>query len=195
MSRDIYEEINFGELEYRFIYQCAPVLAGLKISNLLIVNRKQSEKALGMVKDFNLSAYLLYATAERVVFLVFNREKTVKYMLESENVIFFKNLGYEEISLERVLSEISLKYAGYMEEASDFPDELGIVLGYPTEDVLGYVENKGKDFLINGYWKVYGKADEKMDIFRSFDEITEEMIRTFITLRNIKSVADIYIAA
>ena len=195
MSRDVYEEINFGELEYRFIYQCAPVLAGLKISNLLIVNRNQAPKALKLVRNFDLSAYLLYATLSRVVFLVFNKEKTIKYMEKDENIIFLKKLGYGETSLETVLSEISVKYAGYMEQISDFPDELGIVLGYPTEDVLGYVENGGKDFLLNGYWKVYGNADEKRNLFHRFDEVTEEMIRTFISVKNIKTVAALYGAA
>lgn len=195
MSRDVYEEINFGELEYRFIYQCAPVLAGLKISNLLIVKQNQTERALALVREFYLSAYILYATAERVIFLVFNKEKTLKYMVKKENIDFLKSRGYGEISLNCILSEISGKYAGYMEQISDFPDELGILLGYPTEDVLGYVENKGKDFLLNGYWKVYGNADEKKSLFRSFDEATEGMIRTFISVKNIKTIAEIYRAA
>ena len=190
MSRDVYEEINFGELEYRFIYQCAPVLAGLKISNLLIVNRSHSEKAMELVSYFGLSAYLLYAAETRAIFLVFNKEKTIKYMEKNENVFFLKSLGYRDISLETVLSEISDKYAGYMEQLSAFPDELGIVLGYPTEDVLGYVENEGKDFLLNGYWKVYVDADEKRTLFRSFDEVTESMIRAFRSLGNMKSVAE-----
>ena len=195
MSRDVYEEIDFRKLEYTFIYQCAPVIAGLKISNLLIVNRNQIKNALMLIKEFGLSAYLLYSTPDKVSILVFNMKKTEEYLMSEENISFINSLGYKEVSMNTVLREISVKYSGYMRQTSSFPDELGIVLGYPTEDVVGYIENKGKDFLLNGYWKVYSDPDKKESLFRSFDEATEDMIRKLISEKDIRYIVNMFKAA
>ena len=36
-----------------------------------------------------------------------------------------------------------------------FPHEIGLFLGYPFEDVMGFIENKGENYLCSGCWKVY----------------------------------------
>ena len=43
----------------------------------------------------------------------------------------------------------------------DFPHEIGLLLGYPPEDVSGFIENGGKNFLCSGYWKVYKGRQEQ----------------------------------
>ena len=37
----------------------------------------------------------------------------------------------------------------------DFPHEIGVFLGYPLADVIGFIQNRGKNFTACGYWKVY----------------------------------------
>ena len=37
----------------------------------------------------------------------------------------------------------------------EFPHEIGVFLGYPLADVIGFIENRGKNFTACGYWKVY----------------------------------------
>ena len=37
----------------------------------------------------------------------------------------------------------------------DFPHEIGVFLGYPLADVIGFIQNRGKSFTTCGYWKVY----------------------------------------
>jgi hypothetical protein len=56
-----------------------------------------------------------------------------------------------------------------MEKWQDFPHEIGIFLGYPLEDVLGFIANKGKNYALCGPWKVYAqpeKAKERFDLFQ-----------------------------
>lgn len=36
------------------------------------------------------------------------------------------------------------------------PHEIGFFLGYPPEDVLGFIEHEGRDYRCLGCWKVYG---------------------------------------
>ena len=37
----------------------------------------------------------------------------------------------------------------------EFPHEIGVFLGYPLADVIGFIQNRGKNFTACGYWKVY----------------------------------------
>ena len=46
-----------------------------------------------------------------------------------------------------------------------FPHEIGVLLGYPAEDVKGFVVNEGKNYLYSGYWKVYGDLSEAKQLF------------------------------
>ena len=54
---------------------------------------------------------------------------------------------------------------------------MGVLLGYPIEDVTGFIENKGKNYLYSGYWKVYGNVQEKIRLFEGFQEAKERLIR------------------
>ena len=55
----------------------------------------------------------------------------------------------------------------------DFPHEIGIFLGYPLEDVVGFIENQGKNYTCSGYWKTYGDPQEATRRFDSYRECTE----------------------
>ena len=69
-----------------------------------------------------------------------------------------------------------MRYATYMEERGEFPHEMGLLLGYPLEDVRGFMENEGKYFLYAGYWKVYENMTEKLKLFRKFEVAKETLL-------------------
>ena len=43
--------------------------------------------------------------------------------------------------------------------------------------MLGFIENRGQNFLYTGYWKVYGNVDEAVALFARFERVKEQMIR------------------
>lgn len=52
----------------------------------------------------------------------------------------------------------------------------GILLGYPIEDVEGFMEQKGKNYLYSGYWKVYSDVSAKKKLFAQYENAKEELI-------------------
>ena len=46
-----------------------------------------------------------------------------------------------------------------------FPHEIGVFLGYPLEDVLGFIENGGRNCLYCGCWKVYANECAALEAF------------------------------
>lgn len=66
------------------------------------------------------------------------------------------------------------------QDRSDFPHEMGFFLGYPKEDVEGFIVNGGRNFLYAGYWKVYANRKAKISLFEKFENARETMI-TFVS--------------
>jgi hypothetical protein len=56
-----------------------------------------------------------------------------------------------------------------------FPHEIGLFLGYPVDDVLGFVKNKGQNYKFCGYWKVYGNVEKAKNNFYCYELCREYM--------------------
>jgi hypothetical protein len=168
---------NIDRLEMQMAMQCAPLIAGLKISNLLNIRREDFASMQEIVKRSQFSWYLLFETEEKMSLLLFQRD-SLEYYLETRQVRdMLKQAGYENLSLGCVLKEFSIRYKGYMETKNDFPHEMGLLLGYPTEDVEGFITHQGEDCLCVGYWKVYANKERKLKIFERFEKAKERLIQ------------------
>lgn len=53
-----------------------------------------------------------------------------------------------------------------------FPHEVGLFLGYPYDDVMGFIEHRGKDFLCCGCWKVYSDLEHAQACFERYKRCT-----------------------
>ena len=49
-----------------------------------------------------------------------------------------------------------------------------LFLGYPPEDVRGFIEHHGRDCALEGYWKVYGDPDVARALFAQYAACSEE---------------------
>ena len=66
-----------------------------------------------------------------------------------------------------------------MRTSRGFPHEVGLFLGYPPEDVLGFVRNRAKNYKTVGLWKVYGDTQMAQRQFEACRKCTEESISRF----------------
>lgn len=70
--------------------------------------------------------------------------------------------GCLEYDLESVIAHMSQR----LREAFDsFPHEIGLLIGYPAEDVDGFIRHKGCNFTCNGLWKAYGCPHQRQKFF------------------------------
>lgn len=178
MSHEIFqivEELDQEDLQTQLALQCAPLLTGIKIANLLIVRNRNVKGVFGMFYGSRISVRVIYRSEEKTMFLLYQKEELEAYLQENEKTM--RIFGYNEMDVEKICQELSKRYAVYMEERGSFPHEIGLLLGYPVEDVLGFIENEGKNYLYAGYWKVYGNVVETMALFESYNEAKEQLIR------------------
>ena len=76
--------------------------------------------------------------------------------------------GYQGKSCEQCVARLMHR----LREGQEFPHEVGLFLGYPPEDVEGFIENKARSCKLTGYWKVYSDEEKAKKIFAKYSKCT-----------------------
>lgn len=151
----------------------SPVLAGLKTSNLISCARDvvpdlparlpQYEQAFA---QRGVRFRILCACDRRYLLFVYRPAWLIEDLASVETHALLKANGYPmESGLEALLDHLAER----IDTSAVFPHEIGLFLGYPVEDVSGFMEHGGKGCKLSGYWKVYGDAQAARRLFRRFD--------------------------
>lgn len=179
MSRETWEMIQrlqTEEIELQLVLQCAPLLADLKISNLLIIAKSAVKSVEELLKDSDISCYPLMFDEKKVTLFLYRREKLEAFLREDAVEQFLARQGYTDFELWVVLTRFREKYIAHRERHGEFPHEMGVLLGYPLEDVQGFMEHGGRNYLYSGYWKVYANTLSKRQMFQKFDAAGERLV-------------------
>lgn len=180
MRRNVLELVrgmDRNNIELQIAFQCAPLLAGLKPSNLLMIRGEDMEQVRGILKRAGISYFVVARIRDKTAVLLFDREQLEGYLREDRVWQIFQKLGYREFSLGKVLYGFRLHYEEYLRREAPFPHEMGLLLGYPVEDVEGYIRNDGENCLYTGDWKVYENLSEKLQLFGKFEAAREYLIQ------------------
>ena len=144
MSQEVYEMItrlDRERIETHLVVQCAPMISGMKVSNLLNVEKKLAPQMKQVLERSGISHYLLLESEDKATFLVYREDGLKAYLMQDRVCQSMKSFGYESLDLNDVLSCFQKRYADCMEQIAEFPHEMGLLLGYPVEDVEGFIEN------------------------------------------------------
>lgn len=174
---DIIKEMDVHSIPLQLALQCAPVISGIKISNLLTIPAKSLRELSVVLKKTELSFRILYPGRERLVILIYRETELKEYLEREEVMAFIYKCGYETSDISKIFPVFVKRYMRYMELKQDFPHELGLFLGYPIEDVEGFIKENGKNYLYSGYWKVYKDAELKIRLFKNYERVQTEIVR------------------
>lgn len=195
MSQEIYEIVkgmDLENIETQLALQCAPLITGLKVSNLLIIPKGNEEVVKRILNRTGISFYRLIQTRTKTTFLLFRRNELEEFLSDENVKNVFMKAGYKSLQIGKILRTFSLRYEAYMQGYKSFPHEMGLLLGYPVEDVVGFVENNGKNFLYSGYWKVYENQKAKVKLFDKFKVAEETLIHLLSNGLSMSDIIDIY---
>ena len=191
MGRDVIEliqELDMKDIKTQMVLQCAPLFTGLKVSNLLIVPAKKGNLVREILGETEICIRKLTEFKGRITYILFRRSALEAWISEEDNRRFLAESGYEGCSLDSILNKIEHRYCTYVRENREFPHEIGILLGYPAEDVKGFVANEGRNCLCSGYWKVYEHPSEKKRLFQRFDQAKKTLLKAVSMGVEIQSV-------
>lgn len=180
MNQEIFcivKDLNKNDINTQLAMQCAPVIKGVKISNLLIIPKENEQALVASLSGTGLMYYRMFRYRKGTTYLIFRRMELEEYIRSFRVQSFLKQMGYMDFTIGRVLAFFQKRYCQYMTDHKNFPHEMGLLLGYPVEDVVGFVENAGENFLYSGYWKVYSELNQKLELFCRYDDALREVIR------------------
>ena len=101
MSKEVFqmvEELNQEDLQTQLALQCAPLLTGIKVSNLLSVKNQSEEDIFEMFRETRISVKLIYQSEEKRIYLLYQREELEAYLNTEEVAETMKMFGYEELA-------------------------------------------------------------------------------------------------
>lgn len=180
--------MNGKNLENELIGHCAPTLAGLKSANLFryfYTDRKTAEREIATVNRL-LNSRGVYVEAlhwkENSILIyayrVSHLQRELSDLKAKELLITY---GYDQFDVESCISHLRDR----LKDFDCFPHEIGIFLGYPLEDVKGFIENGGKNCKCCGMWKVYCDEKAKVQLFHKFQRCTDIYQQVFSEGRNL----------
>lgn len=164
------ECMNFSK---KLAYHSAPTLLGIKCASLisLLVNEFEINYHISLFNSKaavkGLKTRILCECNSRLLILVYNERLLCKRLEEKDISDLLTKCGYpQNASLNDYLEYLSER----IKNCNEFPHEIGIFLGYPFEDVMGFIKNKGENFKLCGYWKVYGSEEKAKKMFSNYSK-------------------------
>lgn len=161
--------------EQQIVRNCAPTLAGMKTGSMFTCPYRDKQILLAFTRQFNIQ---YRAKGLRMIPLRFSEEKALLYVYRpsklSEDlskpfaVDLLKNQGYDTKSCQSCIVQLIRKLQG----TKDFPHEVGLFLGYPPEDVLGFIEQGPCGCKCSGCWKVYHDVEGAKKTFAKYKKCT-----------------------
>lgn len=168
-------EWTFEEL---LVELCAPTLVGYKPASLFrykAVSGMQVYDEIQYWNDlltpFGMNVCILKECCKKNAYLIYvYRQKPLSDILfEDKTIEFLEKNGYTN---HENITELLQTLSNRLCLDREFPHEIGVFLGYPLEDVIGFIENKGENYMYCGHWKVYGNLKKAIRKFTQYNICT-----------------------
>ena len=153
-------------LEEVLVEQCAPTLARVKPASMFRyqprdLKAEPVELALEKLpvlqktlaaRGIRIRILKNCPKTETLLFFVFRTEMCRRILEDRASRAFLRAGGYDtEHGMDALLEQFSEKIC--LRES--FPHEIGVLLGYPLADVIGFIRNGGRNCRGQGCWKSY----------------------------------------
>lgn len=152
---------NKKTLEHYLIEHCSPTLAGIKTANLFACSYETEADLEQMISDYNrafsqkgLELMILRKGGGRALVYACRKNHLRRDWSDPAVCRFLQEHGYQPEDPDRCLQCLVCRLGN----AEEFPHEIGLFLGYPLCDVVGFI--RGETPCYSGYWKVYGDPAE-----------------------------------
>lgn len=175
-------------LERLLIMHCSPTLAGIKTGNLFQICSDSEYDLRSELQDLNhklagkgILLEALRMKERNALILAYRPKRLEKDLKEKDVAIFLKGFGYPEADFRCAISKLKER----VEAQDGFPHEIGLFLGYPLTDVIGFIENGGRNSKCTGCWKVYRDEMEAIRLFDRYRKCKEVYSKMFAAGRSV----------
>lgn len=161
--------------EELLVRSCAPTLAGLKTGSIFTCPYASRESLLEDIRRLNKTLVkkglrllpLRFSETKALIYL-YRPGKLRKDLKDDTAASLLRCHGYDPQKCEKCVRQLACK----LRSQSEFPHEIGLFLGYPPEDVEGFISLGPDCCKCTGCWKVYGDEQAAKKKFSQFKKCT-----------------------
>ena len=178
--------------EEMLIRYCAPTLAGIKTASLFTCPSDSKEELRERIRSANrqllprgIRLLPLRQQSGHALIYMYRPKRLERDLASQKAEAILARAHYPAGDPQRRLAELSLR----LRQFHEFPHEIGLFLGYPPDDVEGFIENREKAFKCPGYWKVYGDEEKAKAQFHAISICTACYCRCYIRGMSLEKLA------
>ncbi len=163
-----------GGVNYMLGYHCGITFAGLKAASLFWLKDEESSNINYYRTCFAKKKFRFMVIKRgqgKKLFYVFQHDKLEEILFNEDNRKFLYSIVYNYSNIGAALKQLKTR----LQSEGEFPHEIGLFLGYPLEDVKGFMSDAKGGKNIGGLWKVYSMPDEKAKLFARYNDCTQSI--------------------
>lgn len=162
-----------SETEYSLGKNCCMTFAGIKPASLITIRKGDRNDLERLARCFYRRGFrfeIMRENKERLVVYVYHEQRLESLLFSEEIYGFLYSLGYRYRDAGEAVAQLGMRMQG-----DSFPHEVGVFLGYPLNDVKGFIADPhgGRP----GYWKVYGDEEQALKIFSRYRKCSDCICR------------------
>lgn len=153
---------------------CSPTLAGLKTGSLFVCPFESVEEQRRTIRLWNrrlrscgLRMLPLRRRNNKALIYLFRDSHLARDLQQAQARQLLAERGYDCDNPGSCILHLMRR----LRDCEDFPHEIGLFLGYPPEDVLGFIQQRECKCI--GCWKVYGDEQAAKATFAKYKRCTE----------------------
>ncbi len=158
------------------VKHCSPTLAGLKTGGLFACDIADPET---LRREVSLCNRMLSGKGLRVLPVRCREGRALVYAYRpahlardltadlAQSILYCR--GYSCDNPCKCVAELIKR----CQTCKDFPHEIGLFLGYPPEDVHGFIENRSACHKCAGMWRVYGDLGRAQTLFAKYKKCSD----------------------
>lgn len=139
----------------------APTLCKIKPSNIFTINPRNFDRDFSyqwkeMFSKQNIELDWFYTSNNVIMYFSYNKKWILEILKKKKIKKFLLKKDYPIQNPDQIIKELLFR----LKNSNSFPHEVGLFLGYPLEDVIGFEKNLGKNCKYCGLWKSYGNPEK-----------------------------------
>ena len=161
--------------EEMILQHCSPTLAGLKTGNLFSCPYTDQDRLFQWIRELNkklvpkgLRLIPLRVSEKNALIYLYRQKMLEQDLAHATATTYLSQEGYCVGNCARCV----LRLRNRLCQKQAFPHEIGFFLGYPPEDVVGFIENQAENYKCVGCWKVYGDEENARREFERYRRCT-----------------------
>lgn len=165
--------------ESMLAFHAAPTLMGMKCASLCGLSAQEynfGEVARLFAENYfgeRINACFIKRSSQRMLIYVYDTALLERRLSDKKVRKFLSGYGYDiSWNAKKCMDRLCERLV-----QSDFPHEIGIFLGYPLEDVKGFIANCGQRCKYCGVWKVYGDVERAKAMFECYEQCRVRLCR------------------